>query len=84
MDLKGKIRDTVLSENAFTAGNMNDVANLAYRLNDNNPDGLTDFVDDNLTEGQRYKVVISTEEDNEHADAVYNTESGFCANFYKD
>ena len=83
MDLKQKIRDTVLAENAFTAGNINDIANLAYRINESEPDGMTDFCADNLEDGQRYRVVISTESDDGHADAVYKADGGFYANFYK-
>ena len=83
MDLRDRIRDTVLTENAFTAGNINDIANLAYRVNESEPDGVTDFCDENLEEGRKYKVVISTEPDDAHADAVYKANGGFYANFYK-
>lgn len=83
MDLKQKIRDTVLTENAFTAGNINDIANLSFRINESEPNGVSDFCDENLEEGKRYKVVISTESDDEHADAVYKADGGFYANFYK-
>lgn len=83
MDLRQKIKDTVLTENAFTAGNINDIANLAYRINESEPDGVTDFCSENLDDGQRYKVVISTEPDDGHADAVYKADGGFYANFYK-
>ena len=83
MDLKQKIKDTVLAENAFTAGNINDIANLSFRINESEPNGVSDFCDENLEDGQRYKVVISTESDDEHADAVYKADGGFYANFYK-
>lgn len=83
MNLKQKIKDTVLTENAFTAGNINDIANLAYRINESEPDGVADFCNDNLEDGQQYKVVVSTESDDGHADAVYKADGGFYANFYK-
>lgn len=83
MNLKAKIKDTVLTENAFTAGNINDVANLAYRINEPESGGLNDFCKQELESGQRYKVVISTENDDEHADASYKADGGFYANFYK-
>lgn len=82
MNIKTKIKDTVLKENAFTAGNINDIANLAYRINEPESGGLNDFCNENLKPGQRYKVVISTESDKEHADASYKADGGFYANFY--
>lgn len=82
-DLLKKVKDTVLAENAFTGGNINDIANLAHRINESGPDNVTDFCSENLEDGQRYKVVISTNGDDEHADAVYKAEGGFYANFYK-
>ena len=83
MDLRQKIKDTVLAENMFTAGNINDIANLSFRINDIEPDGVSDFCDENLEDGQKYKVVIATEPDDEHADAVYKADEGFYAKFYK-
>lgn len=82
-NLLNKVKDTVLAENAFTGGNINDIANLAYRVNESGPDNVANFCSENLEDGQKYKVVISTESDDEHADAVYKADGGFYANFYK-
>lgn len=80
--LRSKVKDTVLSENMLTAGNINDYTNLALRLNTKDKDGLQDFIDNTLEQGVKYKVVISTDDD-VNADYTYEDKSGFNAHFYK-
>lgn len=81
--LRTKVRDTILRENTITCGNLNDYANLAVRLNATDDDKLQQFFDDNLEDGSKYKVVISTDDDI-NADFTYDCEeSGFKAHFYK-
>lgn len=77
-----KIKDTILSENVITAGNLNDYANLAVRISATSDRELQDFFDNNLEEGQKYKVVISTDTD-VNADYTYKDSKGFYAHFYK-
>lgn len=81
--LRSRVMDTVLQENVITAGNLNDYANLAVRLSATDNDKLQQFFDDNLEDGVKYKVVISTDDD-VNADITYECEeSGFKAHFYK-
>lgn len=81
--LRSKVRDTILRENTITGGNLNDYANLAVRLSATDNDSLQQFFDDNLEDGEKYKVVISTDDD-VNADFTYECEeSGFNAHFYK-
>ena len=70
--LRSKVKDTVLSENMLTAGNINDYTNLALRLNTKDKDGLQDFIDNTLEQGVKYKVVISTDDD---VNAEYEAEA---------
>ena len=82
-DLRKKIKDTVLSENVITVGNINDYTNLAVRMNASDNNALTKFFEENLTEqGQKYKVIISTDKD-VNADYSYKDPKGFYAHFYK-
>lgn len=81
--LRMKVRDTILRENTITGGNLNDYANLSVRLSATDVDALQDFFDENLEDGVKYKVVISTDDDI-NADFTYECEeSGFNAHFYK-
>lgn len=81
--LRSKVMDTILQENVITAGNLNDFANLAVRLSATDNDKLQQFFDDNLEDGVKYKVVISTDDD-VNADFTYECEeSRFNAHFYK-
>ena len=77
-----QVKDTILRENNITAGNLNDYANLAVRLNTKDGDKLQEFIDENLENGQKYKVVISTDED-VNADFTFEDGNGLNAHFYK-
>jgi len=80
--LRQQIKDTILREGVITAGNLNDYANLAVRISATDDAKLQEFFDTELEEGQKYKVIISTDDD-VNADCSYKDEKGFYAHFYK-
>ena len=81
-DLRQQIKDTILREGVITAGNLNDYANLAVRISATDDTKLQEFFDTELEEGQKYKVIISTDKD-VNADCSFKDEKGFYAHFYK-
>lgn len=85
--LRKSIADSILSQNKFTVGNLNDYANLAMRVGDSDADAFSNWADETFSEadnGTVFDVVVTTKDDKDESAAyVYEASGGFAANFYK-